>query len=73
MNLTKNIRVTRSFNIIDSLKFFTSKVLDFHAPLKEDISAKTQVLFMGKNLGKAILNHSRVLNNFRTTIKTNKK
>ena len=52
-------------NELDKFKFFVSKLLYSHAPLKEKYIRCNQTAFMNKKLGKAIMTRTRRLHKLR--------
>ena len=59
--LSKNVQTKH----VDSLKFTTQYKFDRHAPLKEKHIRCNQATFVNKDLRKAIMTRSRLVNKFR--------
>ena len=53
-------------NEFDKLKFIASKLLNFYAPLKEKYIRCNQVLFKNKELRKAIMTRTHLLNKLKS-------
>ena len=53
-------------NEFDKLKFIASKLLNFYAPLKEKYIRCNQVLFKNKELCKAIMTRTHLLNKLKS-------